>query len=75
MSATKDPATGTVTIVLTEAELDAQYIVHDAYSGSDEWDLNDAFSNGYKAALDDLLHGRVSQPMADLDGDPDPDLD
>lgn len=56
----------------------------DAYGGSDEWDLNDAYRNGWLAALDAVdraINAAVNadEPVSHEAGDhaplPDPDCD
>lgn len=63
MTATTD-ATGTTTIVLTREDIEALYVraAEDAFVGSDERDLNQAYTDGFMAALDIVRGLRAMRP-------------
>jgi hypothetical protein len=74
MDIVKDPATGAIRIGTSRSE------VHDlrdrveafkAFSGSDEWDLNDAWRDGFNAALDVLTGRRLAEDLVNSDEDDD----
>lgn len=52
-------ADGTVTITLSRPEVEALYdkgAREEPFQGSDEWDLNSAYQDGFLAGLDAIFH-------------------